>query len=337
MRLASVLVLVVSLVVVQEASSQRDYSVCSQMVSDAAHNVGVSTASDDYKDSIFENSCEQDGSVKSSHVDFSVVAKVIPIQFNQGNDEQTVRTFCKTFSQDVKSRTDKFDYNSQVVDSSLKTAVQCVDIITKGGTGSSIAHRFLGADTLAVSVTSGSGQSVEIQGLQPGVNTRCISPGRLISTNWDINTTHKVNANDGTYTIVCTRTATPRPDLGPSVQFFNRTNIIMGTNLGSYDVFWPDQHVEPERDAEKIAANITALQNQVSQLQQQVKTFERTVKALDPASVTTSGTNDVPPHGDATLSCPPGMYFTAVGQHFDGNGFAKLTGLCATATTPAPK
>jgi hypothetical protein len=272
------------------------------MVSDAAHNVGVSTASYDYSESIFEQNCEQDGSVKSSHVDFSVVVKVIPIQFNQGNDEQTVRNFCKTFSQDVRLRTATFNYNSQVVDSSLKTAVECVDIITKGST---IVHRFLGADTLRLSVTAGSGQSVDIQGLQPGVNTRCISPGRLISTNWDINTTHRVSPNDGTYTIVCTRTATPRPDLGPGVQFFNRTNIIMGTNVGGYEVFWPDQHVEPERDAEQIAANIAALQNQVSQLQ---------------ARLNAIGTDaDQPRQGFARgrpnqyYVCPAGQFVSAIG------------------------
>jgi hypothetical protein len=266
MRLQNVLVLIVSLVVVPVVSAQKDYGVCSQMVSDAAHNVGVSTASYDYADSIFEQNCEQDGSVKSSHVDLSVVVKAIPVQFGAGSDEQTVRNFCKTFSQDVRLRTATFNYNSQVVDSSLKTAVQCVDIITKGG-GSTVVDRFLGADTLRLSVTAASGQTVEIRGIQPGLNTKCISPGRLMSINWDINTTHRVEANDGTYTIVCTRSGTPRPDLGPGVQFFNRTSIVMGTNFGGFDVYWPDQHVEPERDAERIAENIAALQNQVSQLQ----------------------------------------------------------------------
>jgi len=304
MRLTKVLVLIVSLIAIPVASAQKDYSVCAQMVSDAAHNVGVSTSSYDYNDSIFEQNCEQDGSINNSHLDFSVVAKVIPISFAQGSDEQTVKNFCKTFSQDVRLRTSVFNYNSQVVESSLKTAVQCVDIITNGR-GSSIEHRFLGANTLRISVTPPTGLYIDIKGLQPGPNARCMSPGRLLSINWDINTSHRVEANDGTYTIVCTRSGTPRPDLGPGTQFFERTNVVMGTNLGSYDVFWPDQHVEPERDAERIAENITALSKQVNELQARLNAI-----GTDGDQPQTTFARGAGPHNNA---CPQGQFVSAVG------------------------
>jgi hypothetical protein len=266
MRLIKMLVVVVSLIVFAGASSQKDYSVCSKMISDAAHNVGISTASYDYADSIWEQNCEQDGSIKSSHLDLSVVVKAIPIQFAAGSDEQTVRNFCKTFSQDVRLRTANFSYNSRVVDSSLKSAVQCVDIITKGG-GSSVEQSFVGADTLRLSVTAASGQKVVIKGIQPGRNARCVSPGGMLgAVNWDINTNRTVLPNEGTYTIDCTRSATPRPDLGGAAEFFNRTSVVIGTNFGGLDVFWPDQLVQPERDAERIAQNIADLQEQLSKL-----------------------------------------------------------------------
>ena len=52
MRLTKLLVPFACLIVAPIASSQNDYSVCSKMISDAAHNVGITTASYDYADSI---------------------------------------------------------------------------------------------------------------------------------------------------------------------------------------------------------------------------------------------------------------------------------------------
>src|SRR5438876_11229075 len=81
----------------------------------------------------------------------------------------------------------------------------------------------------------------------------------------------------------------------------------MGTNLVGYDVFWPDQHVEPESDAERIAANLTALQNQVNQLQ---------------ARLNAIGTDTDQPRQGFTEG-QPGYLVCPVGQFVSGIGATK--------------
>jgi hypothetical protein len=79
----------------------------------------------------------------------------------------------------------------------------------------------------------------------------------------------------------------------------------MGTNFGGLDVYWPDQLVQPERDAERIAQNIAALQDQVTKLTAVVESIGN---AGDDKYHTFAEGKERQPY-----SCPPGYFVSAVG------------------------
>ncbi len=107
-----------------------DYSVCTDMVQTAAHNVGLTTSSYEYLSTVFDNYCERNGTTRKSALDtgMSTIVKAIPVQFTLGaSDEATAMTnFCRTYSSITHEQGSTFASSSQVVEEALISANDCV-------------------------------------------------------------------------------------------------------------------------------------------------------------------------------------------------------------------
>src|SRR3954469_1620057 len=101
MRFATFLVGLLSLGLVP-AIFCEDSTVCSDMVREAAHNVGVSTSSYDYQQSLYDNYCRQDKHDRSSDTSLSLGGDLIPLDFGQKESASSMTNFCKTHISDSR-------------------------------------------------------------------------------------------------------------------------------------------------------------------------------------------------------------------------------------------
>lgn len=76
----------VSLVLSSIAYAQSPVDVCMAMVTNAVRNVKIKTSSSSFLNIVYDNYCEQDGSVKSSafNAGLSVIVQNIPVGFSGG-------------------------------------------------------------------------------------------------------------------------------------------------------------------------------------------------------------------------------------------------------------
>ena len=111
------------------------------------------------------------------------------------------------------------------------------------------------------------------------------------------------------------------------MEFFNSTNVVMGTNFGGFDVFWPDQLVQPERNAEKIAQNIADLQEQLGKLKARLDAMG--TGSNDEARMTWArGGYHVTYNQDAEKDgCPAGQFVSAIDINWVLSGTPTLPSL----------
>jgi hypothetical protein len=319
MRSIVLLVSVVSLLALPIASSQEQpYDVCALMIEKAAHNVGVSTSSYDYEDSVYENYCRQGETKKNSQSSLGIDAIVeeIPIGFRAANGDSmsTLTNFCKTFSSNAQLRSASYSYNSYVVEKALTQATECVRILRSGNR---VTHEFGTPDKLTITVAAGGGQRISIDGIDHTKNVNCVGKSSLIgTTTFDVSTSHTVDANSGSYNVYCTRAPVAPPDPSQPT-LYEQASVSMGTSGGPYNILWPQKQVEPERDAEKIANTLESLSDQVSKLQSRID------KMVANYQVDSDGTAAKNPFGNADyqgggLECPAGQYLAGLKIRWGG-------------------
>ena len=188
-----------------------------------------------------------------------------PLEGNEqiGTSDMEVSKFCRLYASKRIQHGQTYTKNTEVVEKALETVTDCVHMASGLNT---VPHSFGTAGALNISITAGPGQTIKISSLGHEPHVTCVGAGEKNGPNitYGIGTPHDVEANYGPYGIECTRTSVPGKD---GAQVYEAASLSLTSSAGNYHVFWPQKTVEPERIAEQIAANITALQNQVSQLQ----------------------------------------------------------------------
>jgi hypothetical protein len=248
--------------------AQDATAVCLAMVTDAAHNVGVQTSSSSFLNTIYSDYCEQDGSTKTSsfNAGLSAVVEDIPISLTGGsNDASTaMKNFCSHYQSTYQANSAAFDSTSIVVEKALESANQCLEIATR--TQNTIAYKMITPQMLSVNFGIPSGQTLNIRGISHESSVACVGSkvdGSGVIT-YSTGSGQSVTAAAGTYSVSCTR----QPFANQSgTALYNATGLIVDTNLGGLDIFWPQETILPITTASQLQGLITGLNTQVQQLQ----------------------------------------------------------------------
>lgn len=237
-------------------------SVCLAMVHEAAHNINLSTSSSQYLNTLFDNSCKKDGSTKQGgwNAGLSAVIEDIPVSLTGGstNSETAYSNFCRNYASSNQGSASSFSWQSLVVEKALGSANQCLAIATKG---TYLYYKVMTPDTLAINFSIGSGNTLRVRGISHSTAVTCEGAKASGSGAFAYSTGvgQTLTSDFGTYSITCTR----RPESGASKSSrYLETSLVVDTNAGGFDIYWPQDALLPLRDANDIETAIEDLGRQ---------------------------------------------------------------------------
>ncbi|MGD9614441.1 MAG: hypothetical protein AB7H90_08590 [Alphaproteobacteria bacterium] len=248
-----------------QAHAQNAVAVCLAMVTEAARNVGLQTSNTSFLNTIFNNYCEQNGSVKtsSSNVGFSALAGGIPIGLTGGSSDAQAqqRNFCSNYASTFASSSESTSFQSIVVEKALQSANQCLAIAEKAQ--APISYSILTPQRMAITFGIPSGQSLNIRGIDHESTVKCVGSkidgGGTIEYAAGVGQT--MTAAAGSHAVSCTRE--PIASSGGTAQY-NATSLLVDTNFGHLNIFWPQETVLPLTSASQLQALISSLESQIS-------------------------------------------------------------------------
>jgi hypothetical protein len=277
------------------------------MVKDAARNYGLQTSSTSYLSVLHDNYCNQDGSTKQSgwQLGMSAIVSDIPVSLTLGaNDNETkISNFCKNYQSTTEQNSSTFAAQSIVVAKALESANECMKIATQ--TQSTIAYTILTPEMLAIKFGIPSGQTMDIRGITHDSTVSCVGSkiGGAGTVTYNTGAGQRVDASAGTYSVSCSRKAAATQN-GNS--FYNAAALVVDTNTGGVDIYWPQDTVLPLTTASQIQGTIAGLNTQLQKLQSSVDFNLLPIGTIIPWYVK----NQQPPKGWAkcdgsdTVHCP---------------------------------
>lgn len=210
---------------------------CRRVYENAVRNVSVDTDDSTSLISIFDEHCENNGSVRSSttEVKADVVIKKVPVKFwgsHQGSRER-FQNFCKTYQAERFSQENQSRYRNEVVTRALELFNQCEALSIQGV---QIAH-YENVSDVVVDFSMRRGIDFEIQGVST-VNAQCgvvtgDAPRRVLNKE----TSFKPPANTN-FGMICTRTE--RQDRDKIV--YDPATVTIASNFGPYTIsLWKEE------------------------------------------------------------------------------------------------
>jgi hypothetical protein len=303
------------------ASAQTN--VCDDIVTQASHNIGITSASSDYLNSVFKNYCRSDGSTNQSALNAGIGIPIadIPVSLTLGSSDATtsMTNFCKNYSSSTQASSSTYSAQSTVVDKAITAAVECMKIAASGNL---VTYQIVTPQTMIISFTVGSGNTVQIGGISHPSNVACVGAsdkplGGTIS--YDAGTRRSLNAGLGGYKVTCTRTG--KTDSGGRTMYAESA-VAVSTNNGGMNIYWPQDTVLPLTDADQIQTAMVQLTNQLNQTNKiatDAQTFN--AKMSTNANQDYTGSDHVAGNfvnGASMAYCKPGSYL--VGLTFNWSG-----------------
>jgi hypothetical protein len=247
--------------------AQDPTAVCLAIVTDATRDVGIQSGSSSFLNTMYSNFCQQDGTVQSSSFNVGLLAVIysIPVGLTGGgaNASTRITNFCKNYQSIYASNSQSFDVETIIVQKALDSANQCLEIATKSQ--NTISYSVLTPQMLSIKFGIPTGQTLDIHGVSHDGSVRC--EGRKITgvgtIDFSTGSGQTVTSATGTYNISCTR----RPFAsqgGTSV--YNATGLTVSTNMGSMDIYWPQDSVLPLTTASQIEGTISGLNTKIQEL-----------------------------------------------------------------------
>jgi hypothetical protein len=248
--------------------AQDPTAVCLAIVTSATHDVGIQSGSSSFLNTVYSNYCQQDGTTQSSsfNAGLSAVIYSIPIGLTGGGTDAStqITNFCKNYQSAYASSSQSFDMQSIVVQKALESANQCLKIATRSQ--NTISYSVLTSQMLAIKFGIPTGQTLDIHGISHDTSVSCEGSKVTGSGTIDFSTGsgQTITATTGTYNVSCTRK--PFASQG-GTSVYNATGLIVSTNMGSMEIYWPQDTVFPLTTASQIQATIVGLNKKIQQLQ----------------------------------------------------------------------
>lgn len=262
------------------AQSAEEIAFCQVIISDASHDIRTNRGARSFLKSVFDNYCEEKGSVKNSSGSVGAAFPIaeIPIDFKIGtsNASQIHEKFCKQFSESVTQTAQTDEYVSSVVDSSIRSAIECLDI-AKGG--SRIRHRFQGDEQAVITITPPSGRSLTLLKLTRSENLTCDigNPNGKSITLQNETDAIKIGTING---ITCIRQAAKTDgDTQNQAIVYEPATVTMITDDGSYGFTWPGNKYYSVLDSNTIRDHITKLSEGLNAVRSAQSVIQRTSDA----------------------------------------------------------
>lgn len=266
------LILMLGLALESTASWADDPTqVCLSMVQDASRDVGVTTNSSAFLDTVFDNYCNTNGTTKDSgfHIGLSAIIQSIPIGLTGGSTDTTtqVSNFCRNYQSTRSANASSSSYQSKVVQSALQSANQCLEIATK--TQATATYRVMTPSMLAINISVPAGQTINVRGLNHDTNVSCVgsSVKRGGIVRYSAGVGQVLDANVGTYSITCRRQPTSTQN---GTAFYDASALVLDTNAAPLNIYWPKDSLFPPNTASEIEGDVSKVSLQVTNLKSQV-------------------------------------------------------------------
>jgi hypothetical protein len=251
--------------------AQNGTDVCLAMVTDAAHSISLSTTSDSYYITLYNNYCNADGSVNDSAVNgsLSAIIKDVPIGLKGGSSDSKSQwsQFCSTEKSANVGSSSSYDYQSLVVGQALSSANQCLKTLSDHAY--TMTYKVMTPEKMVVNFGVPSGQSIVIHGVTADTNVACtgsdLTNGGTFAYRQGIGQT--IDASKGSTGISCARA--PFTTVG-STPYYKEAAVEVDTNVGQLNIFWPKETVLPLTNASEIEKQIGAVSKQLDVLQSKV-------------------------------------------------------------------
>jgi hypothetical protein len=260
--------------------AQDPTAVCLAIVTSVTHDVGIQSGSSSLLNTVYSNYCQQDGTSQSSsfNAGLSAVIYSIPIGLTGGGTDAStqITNFCKNYQSTYAASSQSFDTQSIVVQKALESANQCLKIATKSQ--NTISYSVLTPQMLAIKFGIPAGQTLDIHGVSHDGSVSC-EGGKVTGSgsgtiDFSTGSGQSITSTTGTYNISCTRK--PFASQG-GTSVYNATGLIVSTNMGSMEIYWPQDSVFPLTTASQIQATIAGLANKIQQLQSIVQKDKTTL------------------------------------------------------------
>lgn len=237
---------------------------CREIITSGLREYDISTESNEYLNTVFDQYCESSGSAKSQGfgVGLDLIVGAIPIRLtgNYSSNEEAMRNFCSTYSSVASGSSDSTRYSEKIVREAYDTFGQCIAIAQ---TGISLRHEVVGLEKLNFFLAPGFVRPVTIRGVDissPNIQCEGLDPNTnepAITFNSDTRIT--IGA-DKTLGMVCTRTSESGEN---GEEVFREGSVTVLTDIapsGNYSVFLPRDARLPEAQASVLERTIAELQ-----------------------------------------------------------------------------
>jgi hypothetical protein len=298
-------------------------SVCLAMVTDAAHNVSISSGGAAFLNTVFFTYCRSDGTTTQSQVNagLSAIISEIPVGFTLGSqDAQTsYSNFCKNYASTAAASSSSFSSESKVVADALTSANQCLAIATSG---TRLTYKINSMTQMSINFSMGPDTTLNIQSITADQHVTCT--GKNLAGNGAITYSQAVGqrlpAHTDNYAVTCQRAPSGTTASGQAQ--FSEAGITVSTGAGMLDIYWPPDTALALVDANSIAASIQGLFQQltnVSAVANGAKGSLDSISTNAKSATTTSGS--VASNGARTITstaCPAGEYVASIDFGFSG-------------------
>jgi hypothetical protein len=218
----------------------------------------VSTKSDEYYNSLFDKYCEASGEYKESNtgVNLSAVWKTVTLGlgYDSSSAEQTMKNFCKTYSNITVSRSREFTHDYRVASKAIDTVNLCLTL--QAADGIVITHRAISQGSLDFFLQANVKRPIQFEGLRGLDKVSHVScsgqvNGKLVifdeNTNLNITKTQNIHCDRTTIEV-------------NKVNVYREADITLATDNPPYQVVWPKDERLPDSMASDIAANLASIQ-----------------------------------------------------------------------------
>lgn len=241
-------------------------------ITTALKEFSISTSSKSYTNSVFDNYCETNGTVKQSagSVGLEAVVKSIPISFTAGatSNEQAISNFCRTYSGSTSLQERANTYEERIAGKSLDTVKACLELQAQGVT---VTHRIITRRKADFFLKSSVDLKLNISGVSLDGAVSCF--GNVGGT--------KRKFDDGTSLVVqnaqsfsCTRL--PRAN-EQKQEVFDEAVVTVATQKGNYSLVWPRDERLPENMAASVARDLDSAKGSISALSRTVDDQRRLI------------------------------------------------------------
>lgn len=305
-------VILIASTLIGVAQAGNDTSVCLAMIADASHNVGLNMRSQDFLDTVYSDYCSADGSARTNHLNagLNVIFKNVPLKFTLGSGAKSSRVtnFCKSYRSHYDNTASSVSSRTIVVERALQSANECLNIVDKDKTA--ITYRIMTPNILYISFYIPAGLTLDVRGISHDKTIKC--KGSKLSSSgsiqYGIGHGQIITAAAGYYEVTCRRDPVAKQG---GTAIYNATALSVDTNLGSLNIFWPNDGILPIDSISEISKDIAAVER----------------RSVPKGMIAFFSTNRCP-DGWAAYAAGEGRYVVGI---IDGTGIGRQVGKALTS------